>query len=148
MATYLGLNLVTAVTINLILQTIAYIILIMGFRFARKNDFHKHGLLMGSATLLNFISLFFVMLLSFYSIISKFSFDLSNSIVILHHSLGALTLIMAIIAILSLRPCGTVRGNKKLGNVRIFMISLFTLWSITYFFGIIIYLTFYTSLFL
>jgi uncharacterized membrane protein YozB (DUF420 family) len=144
MATYLGLSITTVATINLILQTIAYIILLMGFRFARKNNFSKHGIMMGTATLLIFISLAVVMLASFYSIISAFSFNLYSSMIILHHSLGLVTLIMAIVAILYLRPCGTKRGNQKLGNVRKYMITLITLWSITYFFGIFVYLILYS----
>jgi uncharacterized membrane protein YozB (DUF420 family) len=147
MTTYLGLNVSTIAILNLILQTIAYFILLIGFRFARKNNFRKHGMMMGTAILLNLVSLAVVMLPAFYSIITATSFNLKNSITILHHSLGLITFIMAIVAIAVLRPCGTIMGNKKLGNVKTFMVILFIIWSITYFFGIIIYLRLYSSFF-
>ena len=147
MVTYLGLDIATIAMINITLQTISYFILLMGFRFAKKSNFRKHGIMMSTATLLMFISMLIVMLPSFYSIISRFSLDLNTFMIVLHHTLGAIALIMAIIVNLTLRPCGSIMGNKKLGNVRIFMISLFTLWSITYFLGIIIYLRLYFALF-
>jgi uncharacterized membrane protein YozB (DUF420 family) len=148
MATYLGLDVITIAILNLVLQTVAYFILIIGFRFARKNNFRKHGIMMSTAILLNFISLFIVMLSSFYSVISALKqIELNPLIIILHHSFGVITLVMAIIAIITLRPCGSIRGNQKLGNVRKFMITLFTFWSITYFLGIIVYLMLYTAFF-
>jgi uncharacterized membrane protein YozB (DUF420 family) len=42
MATYLGIDLMTAATISLTIQTIAYVILIAGFIFAKKKDFEIH----------------------------------------------------------------------------------------------------------
>jgi uncharacterized membrane protein YozB (DUF420 family) len=148
MATYLGINIATIAAINIALQTIAYFILIVGYRFARKNNFSRHGIMQITATSLIFISLIIVMLPSFYSVVSEFKqITLNPLIIILHHSFGAITLAMSVVAIVTLRPCGSIRGNQKLGNVRKFMITLFTFWSITYFLGIIVYLMLYTSLF-
>ena len=140
---------VSIALLNLILQTIAYIILIAGFRFARRGDFKKHGTLMAIATLLTFISLISVMLPVFYSIASGIpsaGIDTLNLITIIHHSLGMISFVMAIVAIASLRPCGSIMGNKKFGGVRRYMRSLFILWSISYFTGVIIYLMFYYSI--
>jgi uncharacterized membrane protein YozB (DUF420 family) len=127
MATYLGLNIATIAAINIILQTIAYFILIVGYRFARKNNFSRHGIMQITATSLIFISLIIVMLSSFYSVVSEFKqITLNPLIIILHHSFGAITLAMSVVAIVTLRPCGSIRENQKLGNVRKFMITLFT----------------------
>ena len=71
---YLGIGITNAAAISLILQTIAYIILLAGFIFAKKKDFKIHKKTMIIATLLNFASLFIVMLPSLYAIISGISF--------------------------------------------------------------------------
>ena len=149
MAAYLGVDIYTIATIDILIQTIAYLILIMGFLFARKQNFRRHGLFMGIATLLVFMSLFVVMLPAFYSLVSGISTErmqLPISISVIHHILGVTSLAMAVVAIVVLRPCGSVRGNKKLGNVLKYMRLLLTFWSITYFLGIVVYLMFYTAI--
>jgi uncharacterized membrane protein YozB (DUF420 family) len=139
MAVYLGLDIKTVATISLVIQTLAYFVLLIGFAFAKKKNFQRHKRTMSVATLLNFVSLFVVMLPSLYSIISGISLatvSLNSLIIILHHSLGLITLIMASLAIL--RPCGSI-----VKNVKILMVTIFTLWSITYFLGVGVYLMLY-----
>jgi len=141
MAAYLGLDLLTVVKINVIIQTIAYLFLIVGFNFARKKNFNKHKIMMVIATLLIFVSLAIVMLPSFYSIVSGIPIATINfftSIIIFHHSLGVITLIMA--ALVLLRPCVWI---EKFWKRRYYMIVLFIFWSITYFLGIFIYYSLY-----
>lgn len=142
-------DLFTLATINIVIQTAAYLMVLVGFSFARKRNFKNHGILMMTATLLIFVSLFLVMWSVFYSTLSGISFqnvDIISSIIILHHTLGLITIVMALIAIATLRPCGSVMGNQRFGGVRRFMISLITLWSITYFLGLIIHIILYYSL--
>lgn len=140
MATYLGFSIATVAAASLIVQTIAYLILILGYTIARKKRFQKHKKTMAAATLLNFVSLFLVMLPVFYSLvygISLSTVSTTSLIVIVHHSIGLITLVLASIVIL--RGCTSIIKNTK-----ILMITIFTLWSITYFLGIIVYLMFYT----
>jgi uncharacterized membrane protein YozB (DUF420 family) len=139
---YLGISIANAAAISLIIQTIAYAILIAGFVFAKKKDFKIHKKTMTVATLLNFASLFIVMLPSFYSIVSGISLaaiSSSSSIIIFHHSIGLITLVLASLVIL--RGCSSI-----VKNTRILMITIFTLWSISYFLGIYIYSMFYLPL--
>ena len=141
---YLGIGITNAAAISLILQTIAYIILLAGFIFAKKKDFKIHKKTMIIATLLNFASLFIVMLPSLYAIISGISFATISSIsfiIIFHHSIGLITLVMASLVIL--RGCSSI-----VKNTRILMITIFTLWSLSYFLGIYIYSMFYLPFFI
>lgn len=136
---YLGIGINNLATISLILQTVAYAVLIAGFTFAKKKDFKIHKKTMIIATLLNFASLFIVMLPSLYAIISGISFATISSIsfiIIFHHSIGLITLVLASLVIL--RGCSSI-----VKNTRILMIAIFTLWSIVYFLGIYIYVMFY-----
>ncbi|OGI12433.1 hypothetical protein A3K64_04265 [Candidatus Micrarchaeota archaeon RBG_16_36_9] len=101
---------------------------------------------MVTATLIVIISLFLIMFSVFYSTIIGFSFsniDLISSLIILHHTFGAITILMAIIAIATLRPCGSKIGNERFGGVRRYMISLIIIWSITYFLGLVIHFLLY-----
>lgn len=139
MATYLGIGITTVATISLILQTIAYLVLIIGFTFARKKNFRRHKRVMSVATLINLTSLFIVMLPSFYSIVSGISFPSISSIsliMIVHHSLGLLSLVLASIVIL--RSCMSITKNRK-----ILMLTIFSTWSLAYFLGIYVYLILY-----
>ena len=139
MATFLGINIFTLATVSLFIQTIAYIVLVVGFIFAKKRNFQKHKMIMSSATLLNIVSLVLVMLPSFYSIVSGISFatiSSTSSIIIFHHSIGLIVLVLALLVIL--RGCRSI-----IKNTRILMITIFTLWTITYFLGLFIYLTIY-----
>ena len=139
---YLGIGIANAATVSMIIQTIAYVILIAGFIFAKKKDFKIHKKTMIIATLLNFVSLFIVMLPSFYAVISGISFaaiSSSSFIIILHHSVGLITLVLASLVIL--RGCRSI-----VKNTRLLMITIFTLWSISYFLGIYIYSMFYLPL--
>ena len=141
MAAYLGFDIGTVALANLTLQTIAYLILILGFVIAKKKRFQKHKKVMAAATLLNFISLFVVMLPVFYSLVYGISLpaiSTTNTIVIIHHSIGLITLALASVVIL--KSCALIKNTKLL------MLTIFTLWSITYLLGVAIYLTFYTSL--
>ena len=136
---YLGIGIANAAVISLIIQTIAYVILIVGFTFAKKKNFKIHKRTMIIATLLNFISLFVVMLSSFYSIVSGISFAAINSfslITIFHHSVGLITLVLAFLVVL--RGCSSI-----VKNTRMLMIILFVLWSIAYFLGAYLYLSLY-----
>jgi len=134
-------------TINIIIQTIAYILVLIGFSFARKGNFKKHGILMMAATLLIFVSLFLIMISVFLSTVEGILiFDPISSLIFLHHSVGLITIIMALVAIAILRPCGSIKGKQKFGGVRRYMIIMLTLWSITYFLGLIIHFILYYSL--
>jgi uncharacterized membrane protein YozB (DUF420 family) len=144
-----GIDLFTLATIDDVIETIAYVLVLLGFYFARKNNFKRHGILTMTATLLVFVSLFLVMLSVFYYTISGISLsniDLISSIIILHHSLGLITIVMSLVSISTLRPCGSIMGNQKFGGVRRYMLTLITIWSITYFLGLIIHLILYYSL--
>jgi len=126
-------------TASLILQTIAYVVLIVGFLSARKKNFKTHKRIMSIATLINFVSLFIVMLPIFYSLILGISFATINStssVIILHHSIGLITLVLASLVIL--KGCRSI-----IKNTRILMITIFSLWSIAFFLGIYIYAIFY-----
>lgn len=139
MATYLGIDIATVATVNVLLQTAAYLLLIRGFLFARKKNFRRHKMIMSIATSLNFISLAVVMLPSFYSIVSKISLPEMNSfssIVVLHHLIGLSALILASLVVL--RSCGSIIKNTKL-----LMITIFTLWSVGYFMGLTVYYLLY-----
>lgn len=138
---YLGIGIANAATVSLIIQTIAYGILIVGFIFAKKKDFKIHKKTMSVATLLNFASLFVVMLSSFYSIVSGVALTISSFsfVIIFHHSVGLITLVLASLVIL--RGCRSI-----VKNTRFLMITIFTLWSISYFLGIYIYSMFYLPL--
>jgi uncharacterized membrane protein YozB (DUF420 family) len=141
MAAYLGFDIGTVALANLTLQTIVYFILILGYAIARKKRFQKHKKIMAAATLLNFISLFVVMLPVFYSFVYGISLptiNSTNTLVIVHHSIGLITLALASVVIL--KSCSLIKNTKLL------MLTIFTLWSITYLLGVVIYLMFYTSL--
>jgi uncharacterized membrane protein YozB (DUF420 family) len=136
---YLGIGTTNVATISLIIQTVAYIVLIVGFTFARKKNFTVHKKIMSSATLLNFASLFVVMLPSFYAIVSGISLSTispTSFLIIFHHSIGLITLLLASLVIL--RGCRSI-----VKNTRILMIVIFILWSIAYFLGIYVYIMLY-----
>jgi uncharacterized membrane protein YozB (DUF420 family) len=136
---YLGIGTTNAASISLIIQTITYVILIAGFIFAKKKDFKIHKKTMITATLLSFVSFFIVMLPSFYAVISGISLASISSIpfiIIFHHSIGLITLVLASLVIL--RGCTSV-----VKNTRILMVTIFSLWMITYFLGIYVYVMLY-----
>jgi uncharacterized membrane protein YozB (DUF420 family) len=139
MALYLGIGIQTFASISLVLQTVAYLILVIGFVFAKKKNFQKHKKVMASATLLSFVSLIIVMLPSFYAIISGISLaaiSSSSLLIIVHHSIGLITLVLASLVIL--KGCRSI-----MKDTRTLMITIFSLWSIAFFLGVFIYAMFY-----
>ena len=144
MVTYFGLDLLTSVKINMVLQTAAYLLLLAGCYFARKKIFSKHKIIMTTATVLIIASLAIVMLPSFYSVVSGISPATISSInsltllIIFHHSLGLIALVMALLV--TVRSCYKI---DTLWNRRKHMLVLFTIWSVAYFLGVVIYFLLY-----
>jgi uncharacterized membrane protein YozB (DUF420 family) len=146
MSGFLGTAASSLADANLLLQVVIYILLVGGVISAKKNNFSRHGLLMGIAVLLGFASLILVMgpsLIRSFKPIIEIEYGFGSIIILVHAIVGAIALVMGVAAILSLRPCGKVRGKRRFGNVKKFMDAMFGVWTLSFILGVTIYAIFY-----
>jgi len=101
---------------------------------------------MGIAMLLGFVSLILVMgpsLIGNFEPIVGISYGFASIVILVHAVVGALALVMGVNALVTLRPCGQVRGKRRFGNVREFMRGTFLVWTVTLILGVAVYALFY-----
>jgi uncharacterized membrane protein YozB (DUF420 family) len=146
MSGFLGTAASNLVDVNLLLQIITYILIIGGVMSEKKGNFHKHGLMMGTAVLLGTASLLLVMgpsLMSSFGGIMTGIYGLGSPLILIHAIIGFLALAMGWTAALTLRPCGQVMKTRLIGNIRLFMRLIASLWTLTFILGLAVYSYFY-----
>jgi len=146
MGGFLGTAASNLVDANLLLQIITYILIIGGVMSEKKGNFHRHGLMMGTAVLLGTASLLLVMgpsLMSSFGGITTGSYGLGSPLTLIHAIMGFLALAMGWTAVLALRPCGQVMETRGIGKVRRFMRLMASLWTLVFILGLAVYLYFY-----
>jgi len=146
MSGFLGTAASNLVDANLLLQIITYILIIGGVMFEKKGNFHKHGLMMGTAVLLGTASLLLVMgpsLMSSFGGVMTGIYGLGSPLILIHAIIGFLALAMGWTAALTLRPCGQVMKTRLIGNIRLFMRLMAGLWTLTFILGLVVYSYFY-----
>jgi len=147
MATFLGIDILTIARLDITLQTVAYALLLTGFYFAFvKKDYTRHKKLMTSATLIAVALLVVVMLPAFLSVLSQpsaggFMPTALLDVIIVHHGIGLVTIALAVITTLYSCDWANAFVDKK-----IYMLTLFSLWTLTYLLGIYIYFVLYGGL--
>jgi len=113
--------------INLILQAVIFLLLILGFAFARRRNIALHGTIMRIVALLNLVSISVVMAPSLFVNIAL--------LLDLYPTLGVTTLTHAIIGG-SGSALGTTWAFRKSRSVRPWMIATIILWLVGFSFGI------------
>jgi uncharacterized membrane protein YozB (DUF420 family) len=125
---------ITVSDLNLVLQIVIFIIFLTGIFFIKrkKKNLEKHRLLMATAILINFVSIFTVMgksfLIHFGLLIERF-YDFGPLITWIHAIVGGLAMIMGI-GFLFRHP-GKIVLNMRIAAV---------LWAIALILGIVFYI--------
>jgi uncharacterized membrane protein YozB (DUF420 family) len=131
MPSLLGTRASLQADINLILQSVIFLLLILGVLFARRRDIASHGRVMRIVAFLNLVSISVVMAPSLF--INLFP------LLTFYPTLGATTLTHAIIG-----GCGSALGTtwafRKFRSVRPWMMATMVLWLAGFSFGIANYI--------
>jgi uncharacterized membrane protein YozB (DUF420 family) len=107
-----------------------------------KANYKIHGKMMGSAVVLNAISILLVMgprLLGSIGFLTSTIRELRSQIAVLHPILGVTGEILGIAAVVELRPCGSKMGTK----VKYLMRITFAIWTLAFLIGATVYIAFY-----
>ncbi len=138
-----------AATASLVIQIIVLVVLLYGYSLKRRNKFRQHGTTMLAAVVLHAISIFAVMVPSFFSgFSSPEAFDFTSILVItalIHVPLGIIAFVLGLWIVASwhlqtdLKPC----FKKKL-----VMRSTIIIWIIALLLGVYLYLLFYGAVLL
>lgn len=128
---------------NLVLQIVAFTMVLMSYWFKRMKKYILHGRTMLIALVLTLISLFLVMLpslLSFGESIPVSTF----TVALVHASLGSVVEVLAIFLVGSWRlQKSTVNCSRRKKVMRVTII----LWTATFILGVLLFLLLYTTVF-
>ena len=130
--------------ITLIIQIIFYLVLCAGVIAQLTGRYQWHERLQAPVVVLNILFILFVMIPTFRNVVGGFSESLNQIptiVSVIHAVLGGLAQLFAIYVLLA----GFKILPRKLGTLRYFMWTTFTLWTATIIFGIGVYITFYLS---
>ncbi len=131
--------------LNLILQILIIIILFTGAYYTKRRvRYNIHGRVMGSAVLLNAISILLVMaprLLGSINFLASTMTQTPSQITVIHPAFGLVAEILGLATIVALRPCGSKMGT----NIRCLMRVTFIIWSITFLIGLSVYIAVYAT---
>jgi uncharacterized membrane protein YozB (DUF420 family) len=129
--------------LNLILQILIFLILLTGAYYAkRKIQYQIHGKIMALAVALNALSIMIVMgprLIESLSFLTSTVSQSRSQMTFLHPVLGGIAELLGIVAVLTLRPCGSKMGSR----VRLVMRITFMFWAVAFLVGLAVYLAFY-----
>jgi uncharacterized membrane protein YozB (DUF420 family) len=139
-----GTNALLQTDLSLLLQIIAFLILLIGYGYKMKGKFKMHGSFMGAAVILHALSFLLVMLPSFlvgFEFFTTETHNLGVQTTLLHAVTGAIALILGIgiVAAWAFQPSDTAACSKRkrLMNVTIL------LWVVSLIFGTATYLILY-----
>jgi uncharacterized membrane protein YozB (DUF420 family) len=139
-----GTNAVLITDINLLIQIIAFILILVGFGYKTKGKFRNHGFVMGAAVVLHLISFLFAMGPSFLDGFEFFTRDTSLmgvQTMWVHAVTGAIALVLGIVIVVAwiarVSDIAACTRRKRLMDVTVL------LWLISLIFGIATYLIFY-----
>lgn len=128
---------------NLVLQIVAFAIVLVGYSFKRMRRYIQHGWIMLTALILTFISLFLVMLpslLGFGESIPVSTF----TVALVHASLGSVVVVLAIFLV------GSWRLQKSTANCirrkKVMRVTII-LWTVTFILGVELFLLLYAKIF-
>jgi len=147
MAMFLGLDILTIARLDLALQTVAYALLLVGFYFAFvRKDFTRHKKIMTSVTTVAVVLIVIVMLPAFLSALSQalaggLLSSFPSDIIIFHHAIGLVTIALALVT--TLYSCDWANAFVDKKN---YMLTLFSLWTLTFLIGIYVYFVLYGGL--
>lgn len=139
-----GTNAVLITDINLLIQIIAFILILVGLGYKTKGKFRNHGFVMGVAVVLHLTSFLIAMGPSFLNGFEFFTTDTSLTGVQtmwVHAVTGAVALVLGILLVLAWIV--RVSDIKACIRKKRFMDVTILLWSISLIFGIVTYLLFY-----
>lgn len=132
---------------NLVLQIVAFAVILVGYYFKRMRKYILHGRTMLIALVLTLISLFLVMLPSFLSLgesIATSTLTTVSLVVLVHASLGSVVEVLAIFLV------GSWRLQKSTANCirrkKVMRVTII-LWTATFILGVFLFLLLYTKIF-
>ena len=144
MTGFLGTNAHLGADINLILQTIMFLLLIIGLVYKKKRRFRIHGSIMAIAVILHVITFLTVMVPPFLEGFNYFitaTSDFRVQMTLAHAVPGAIAMVLGIVLVemWAVRPSNiaTCSRRKRLMDVTTI------LWLVSLIFGIATYLAFY-----
>ena len=130
--------------INLLVQIVSFLVLLVGVIYKIKGKFKIHGLLMGLAVLLHFITFVIVMGPSFsegIDFLTTSTADVGVQATWIHAITGGIAMILGIILVgLWIVNSSNVAGcvkRKRIMDITVLM------WALSLIFGIVTYLSFY-----
>jgi uncharacterized membrane protein YozB (DUF420 family) len=139
-----GTNAVLITDINLLIQIIAFILILVGFGYKTKGKFRNHGVAMGAAVVLHLTSFLLAMGPSFLDGFEFFTTDtslLGVQTMWVHAVTGAIALVLGIVIVVTwiarVSDIAACTRRKRLMDVTVL------LWLISLIFGIATYLNFY-----
>lgn len=130
--------------ITLIVQILFYLVLCAGVIAQLTGRYQWHERLQAPVVILNILFIVFVMIPTFRNVAGELPGNLNRVptiVSVIHAALGSLAQLFAIYVLLA----GFKILPRRLGVLRYFMWTTFTLWTATVIFGIGIYITFYLS---
>ena len=129
--------------LNLILQILIFLILLTGAYYAKRRiQYRIHSKIMALAVALNALSIVIAMgprLVGSLSFLTSTMTQSRSQMTFLHPVLGGIAELLGIIAVITLRPCGSKMGSR----VRQLMRTTFMLWAAAFLVGLAVYLAFY-----
>ncbi len=139
-----GTKAVLITDVNLLIQIIAFVLILVGFGYKTKGKFKNHGVVMGAAVFLHLISFLIAMGPSFLDGFEFFTTDTSLSRVQtmwVHAVTGAVALVLGIVIVVSwivrVSDIAACTRRKRLMDVTVL------LWLTSLIFGIATYINFY-----
>ena len=139
-----GSNAVLITDINLLIQIIAFVLILVGLGYKTKGKFRNHGVFMGVAVVLHLLSFLLAMGPSF---LDGFEFFITDTSLVgvqtmwVHAVTGAIALVLGIVIVLAwivrVSDIAACIRRKRLMDVTVL------LWLISLVFGIATYLIFY-----
>jgi uncharacterized membrane protein YozB (DUF420 family) len=139
-----GTDAVLITDINLLIQIIAFILILVGFGYKTKGKFRNHGVVMGAAVILHLISFLMAMAPAFFRHVEFFTTDTSLmgvQTMWVHAATGAIALVLGIVIVVAwvVRVSDIAACTRR----KRFMDVTVLLWLISLIFGIATYLNFY-----
>jgi len=139
-----GTNAMLITDINLLIQIIAFVLILVGLGYKTKGKIRNHGFVMGVAVVLHLLSFLLAMGPSFLDGFEFFTTDTSYvgvQTMWVHAVTGAIALVLGIVIVLAwivrVSDIAACTRRKRLMNVTVL------LWLISLIFGIATYLNFY-----
>ena len=139
-----GTNAMLITDINLLIQIIAFVLILVGLGYKTKGKIRNHGFVMGVAVVLHLLSFLLAIGPSFLDGFEFFTTDTSYlgvQTMWVHAVTGAIALVLGIVIVLAwivrVSDIAACTRRKRLMNVTVL------LWLISLIFGIATYLNFY-----